>query len=72
VCLLPHTHLVQGLILSENQYGAILDVSWALHITPRYISYCRNKTKTSFEAIRNILENQEEGCPSCFARNRCR
>lgn len=34
-CLLPNTHLVQGLTLSENQSGEILAVSWVLHITPR-------------------------------------
>lgn len=37
-CLLPNTHLVQGLTLSENQSGEILAVSWVLHITPRPIS----------------------------------
>lgn len=68
-CLLPNTHLVQGLILSENQPGEILDVSWVLHITPRHISYCRKKN-TNLPSYQELSGNQEEGCPSGCASNR--
>lgn len=60
MCLFPETHLVQGLILYENQSRAISVVAWVLHMTPCYNSYCRNKTKTFFRAIRNLLEARKK------------